>query len=77
VPIGNIAVPPVVFLDGVDLEAAPEPNSWLTLGGGLLGLSAVGLLLRARRSPSAVGADTVLNPVIGGGAALDRDGIPG
>jgi hypothetical protein len=73
VPIGNVNIPPVVFLDGVDLETAPEPSTSWTLGGGLLGLSAVGLLLRARRSPGVVGPDTVPNPQGRGSAAPDRE----
>jgi hypothetical protein len=48
VAIGNIAVPPIVFLDGVDLEQVPEPGTLLMMAVGLLGLGVVGIRRRAR-----------------------------
>jgi len=51
----DVSVPPVVFLDGIDLEETPEPATLLTFGSSLIGLSAVGLRqhLTRRRVTSA------------------------
>ncbi len=63
VPIGNIGVPPAVFLDGVDLVAAvPEPMTLLMMGVALLGLSIVGLRRRRQARPERHGIDTVPTP---------------
>ena len=78
VPIGNIAVPPVVFLDDVDLEPAPELSTLLTLGVGLLGLSIVGLRRRVGRGPSVICADIRSQTRQGRGkVAPDGDGVAG
>ena len=73
VALGNIAVPPIVFLDGVNLQAAPEPGTLLMLGSILLGLSVAGLRRHTRRRGlSVVGADNMPSP-----ATPDRDGNMG
>jgi hypothetical protein len=52
VPIGNFVIPPVAFLDGVNLQAVPEPATLSLIGVSLLGLTAVGLRRRARAALS-------------------------
>lgn len=41
-------VPPFVLLDGVEVNAVPEPTSLLMMGGGMLGLGVVGLRRRGK-----------------------------
>ena len=50
VPRSDVSVPPIVFLDGIDLEETPEPTTLLTFGSSLIGLSAVGLRRHLTRS---------------------------
>jgi len=49
---GPEGVPPFALLDGVTMNAVPEPSSMLIFGAGLLGLGVVGL--RRRAKPAAV-----------------------
>lgn len=55
VPRSDVSVPPIVFLDGIDLEEAPEPGTLLTFGSSLLGLGVVGLRRHFTRSRVASG----------------------
>lgn len=45
--LADISVPPVLFLDGIDLQQVPEPGTVWMLAAGVLALSAVGLRRRA------------------------------
>ena len=41
-------VPPFVLLDGVDVQAVPEPSTWVLLGAGAFGLLASRKLRKKR-----------------------------
>lgn len=77
VPLGNIAVPPVVLLDGVSFQPVPEPGTWLLMVVGLFGLCGVGLRRRARRGESIVDGGNAPNPAERGSLTLGRDVIAG
>lgn len=65
--LGNIAVPPIVLLDGVNLRVTPEPGTLVMLSSALFGLSVVGLRRRTtQRGLSIVGTDTMPSPAAPG-----------